>query len=135
MVPPVCGGVAAGKCLPAYGTKIIIFIRLCKVFITKCAGSMDSPFRKSKTSDFFGVKYRCFASKVRRFASKKSDVFSFRNLPRKKVFLFFSYIPTPIYRNCLYTLMIWGEGKGVGYPFWCRIILHFQCFSSHFRLI
>ena len=84
--PPVCGEVAAGKCLPAYGTKIIIFIGLCKVFITKCAGSMDSPFRKSKTSDFFDTKYGCFASKVRRFASKKSDVFSFRNLPRKKVF-------------------------------------------------
>ena len=28
-----------------------------------------------KTSDFFGQKYGCFASKVRMFASKKSDVF------------------------------------------------------------
>ena len=31
-----------------------------------------------KTSDFFEQKYRCFASKVRMFASKKSDVFVFR---------------------------------------------------------
>ena len=31
-----------------------------------------------KTSDFFGQKYGCFASKVRMFASKKSDVFVFR---------------------------------------------------------
>ena len=31
-----------------------------------------------KTSDFFGQKYGCFASKVRMFASKKSDVFDFR---------------------------------------------------------
>ena len=32
----------------------------------------------SKTSDFFGQKYGCFASKVRMFSSKKSDVFVFR---------------------------------------------------------
>ena len=31
-----------------------------------------------KTSDFFGQKYGCFASKVRMFTSKKSDVFDFR---------------------------------------------------------
>ena len=31
-----------------------------------------------KTSDFFGQKYGCFTSKVRMFASKKSDVFVFR---------------------------------------------------------
>ena len=34
-------------------------------------------FRNPKTSDFFGQKYGCFASKVRMFASKKSDVFEF----------------------------------------------------------
>ena len=33
------------------------------------------PFRKSKTSDFFRQKYGGFASKVRRFYAKKSDVF------------------------------------------------------------
>ena len=33
---------------------------------------------KCKTSDFFGQKYGCFASKVRMFSSKKSDVFVFR---------------------------------------------------------
>ena len=31
-------------------------------------------FRKTKTSDFFGQKYGGFASKVRRFYAKKSDV-------------------------------------------------------------
>ena len=31
----------------------------------------------SKTSDFLGQKYGCFASKVRMFSSKKSDVFVF----------------------------------------------------------
>ena len=35
----------------------------------------------SKTSDFFGQKYGCFASKVRMFSSKKSDVFIFRKRP------------------------------------------------------
>ena len=35
-------------------------------------------FRKWKTSDFFGQKCRGFASKVRMFLSKKSDVFDFR---------------------------------------------------------
>ena len=35
-------------------------------------------FRKMKTSDFFGVKFRCFALKVRMFLSKKSGVFDFR---------------------------------------------------------
>ena len=133
MVPPVCGEVAAaGICLLAYGTKIIIFVGMRKVVITKCAGSMDSPFRKSKTSDFFDTKYGCFASKVPMFPSKKSDVFSFRNLPQKKVFLFFSYIPTPICGNCLYILKISGVGQGEGWPKRCRIFLHFQCFSSHF---
>ena len=32
---------------------------------------------KCKTSDFFRQKYGCFASKVRMFSSKKSDVFVF----------------------------------------------------------
>ena len=31
---------------------------------------------KVKTSDFFEAKFRCFASKVRRFMPKKSDVFA-----------------------------------------------------------
>ena len=31
---------------------------------------------KVKTSDFFETKFRCFASKVRRFMPKKSDVFA-----------------------------------------------------------
>ena len=39
----------------------------------------ENRFRKLKTSDFFGIKFRCFALKVRMFASKKSDVFIFRN--------------------------------------------------------
>ena len=43
-------------------------------------GGLPSWFieRPLKTSDFFGQKYGCFASKVRMFASKKSDVFDFR---------------------------------------------------------
>ena len=41
-------------------------------------------FRKMKTSDFFGVKFRCFASKVRMFLSKKSDVFDFQKRFRMK---------------------------------------------------
>ena len=48
------------------------------------------PSGSQKTSDFLREKFRCFASKVRRFASKKSDVFSFRSLSSssllKKVF-------------------------------------------------
>ena len=36
--------------------------------------AMMHAFRKSKTSDFFGQKYGGFASKVRRFYAKKSDV-------------------------------------------------------------
>ena len=91
MVPPVCGEVAAaGICLLAYGTKIIIFVGMRKVVITKCAGSMDSPFRKSKTSDFFDTKYGCFSSKVPMFPSKKSGVFIFRILPPRFFFVCFS---------------------------------------------
>ena len=43
-------------------------------------------FRKTKTSDFFGQKYGGFASKVRRFASKKSDVLHFPYTTTKKIF-------------------------------------------------
>ena len=39
-----------------------------------------------KTSDFFGQKYGGFASKVRRFASKKSDVLHFPYTTTKKIF-------------------------------------------------
>ena len=44
------------------------------------SSEVRSPSGSQKTSDFFEVKFRCFASKVWRFASKKSDVFSFRSL-------------------------------------------------------
>ena len=36
-------------------------------------------FGSSETSDFFGQKYGGFATKVRMFYAKKSDVFDFRN--------------------------------------------------------
>ena len=62
-----------------------------------------------KTSDFFGQKYGCFASKVRMFASKKSDVFEFPFLwdvsaffllpPPKKKFREKSYISYTIRRD------------------------------------
>ena len=61
------------------------------------------PVRKPKTSDFFEVKFRCFASKVRRFASKKSDVLHFRSLLlQKKFFVFLLHflhqsLRTPLY--------------------------------------
>ena len=51
--------------------------------------------RKSKTSDFFVQKYGGFASKVRSFYAKKSDVFVLpkpTSLPPKKSFLKISYI-------------------------------------------
>ena len=68
-------------------------------------------FRNPKTSDFFGQKYGCFASKVRMFASKKSDVFEFPflwdvsaffllPLPKKK-FREKSYISYTIRREVL----------------------------------
>ena len=47
------------------------------------------PVRKPKTSDFFEVKFRCFAPKVRRFATKKSDVLHFRSLSLQKKFCVF----------------------------------------------
>ena len=68
-------------------------------------------FRNPKTSDFFGQKYGCFASKVRMFASKKSDVFEFPFLwdvsaffllpPPKKKFREKSYISYTIRREVL----------------------------------
>ena len=48
--------------------------------------SVQRFFRKTKTSDFFGQKYGGFASKVRRFASKKSDVLHFPYTTTKKIF-------------------------------------------------
>ena len=71
-------------------------------------------FRKTKTSDFFGQKYGGFASKVRRFASKKSDVLHFpytttKSLPlplwklsrhsSKKVFWKKTTFPTPFHKS------------------------------------
>ena len=62
-----------------------------------------SQIRHSKTSDFFEVKFRCFALKVRRFASKKSDVLHFRSLLlQKKFFVFLLHflhqsLRTPLY--------------------------------------
>ena len=41
-------------------------------------GGREARSGSCKTSDFFDRKYGCFAWKVRRFASKKSDVFIFR---------------------------------------------------------
>ena len=40
-----------------------------------------TPFRKMKTSDFFGQNIGTFEAKVRHFLSKKSDVFNFRKTP------------------------------------------------------
>ena len=55
--------------------------RKCRIFSkTFFEGKNRRCFGRSKTSDFFGQKYGCFASKVRMFASKKSDVFVFRNV-------------------------------------------------------
>ena len=38
-----------------------------------------TPYGKCKTSDFLRQNIRTFASKVRHFYAKKSDVFNFRN--------------------------------------------------------
>ena len=70
---------------------IIFSIRLPRLFLNIFAGALlagsgavfQNFFQREemqragscKTSDFFGQKYGCFASKVRMFASKKSDVF------------------------------------------------------------
>ena len=53
----------------------------------------SSRFGRCKTSDFFEQKYGCFASKVRMFASKKSDVFDFRKWTVSK-----GYRPEDFYR-------------------------------------
>ena len=93
-------------------------IRLCGIRLgVSVCGNDDKVnlfshyFRNPKTSDFFGQKYGCFASKVRMFASKKSDVFEFPflwdvsaffllPLPKKK-FREKSYISYTIRREVL----------------------------------
>ena len=87
-------------------------IRLCGIRLgVSVCGNDDKVnlfchyFRNPKTSDFFGQKYGCFASKVRMFASKKSDVFEFPFLwdvsaffllpPQKKSFVKNPTFPTP----------------------------------------
>ena len=53
--------------------------RKCRRFSeTFFVGGREARSGSCKTSDFFDRKYGCFASKVRMFASKKSDVFVFR---------------------------------------------------------
>ena len=53
--------------------------RKCRIFFQNIFQREEMQRAGSrKTSDFFGQKYGCFASKVRMFASKKSDVFDFR---------------------------------------------------------
>ena len=51
--------------------------RFSKTFFVE-SGRARRQSGRCKTSDFFGQKYGCFASKVRMFPSKKSDVFVFR---------------------------------------------------------
>ena len=79
-------------------------LHLCKIDVQRIRCGIVSgcsyralfwQYRKSKTSDFFGQKYGGFASKVRRFYAKKSDV---SVLPKctytlhKKSFVIISYI-------------------------------------------
>ena len=53
--------------------------RKCRIFFQNIFLCRETPQSGDcKTSDFFGQKYGCFASKVRMFPSKKSDVFDFR---------------------------------------------------------
>ena len=67
------------------------------------SSEVRSPFGNQKTSDFLRIKLRCFASKVRRFASKKSDVLHFRSQLFKKKFCVFllhflhQSLKTPLY--------------------------------------
>ena len=70
--------------------------------VSRCltAGIVSFLFRKSKTSDFFGQKYGCFALKVRRFYAKKSDV---------------SLLPEPSYTRRF----------GIPQKKFCKNILHF----------
>ena len=119
---------------------------LSQRFGFRCSGgryqgfwAQTPPFRKSKTSDFFDRKCRCFVSKVRHFDAKKSDVFNFPypeesrfDISSKKCFVIFSYIPTPRYRKSLYALVISGVGQGAGCRSGVGDILHFLCFSSPF---
>ena len=76
------------------------------------------PFRKLKTSDFFEGKFRCFASKVRRFYAKKSDVSVLpapsSTPPLKKSFLKISYISYTSTHNIQHLLALSGVGLGVG---------------------
>ena len=82
------------------------------------------PFRKSKTSDFFRQKYGGFASKVRRFYAKKSDVFESPYpyiwrlsqqsggclAPPKKSFMKKTYISYTAWRKIQQTKAFSGEG-------------------------
>ena len=65
-------------------------------------------FRKTKTSDFFGQKYGGFASKVRRFASKKSDVLHFPYTTTKS-------LPLPL----------WKLSRHSSKKIFCENVLHF----------
>ena len=93
-----------------------------------------------KTSDFFGQKYGGFASKVRRFYAKKSDVSVLpkdeiqrtHSPPTKIFFVEISYISYTRTTNLLYLLAISGEGLGVGFLPRCRVILHLPPFSTPF---
>ena len=79
------------------------------------------PVRKPKTSDFFEVKFRCFASKVRRFASKKSGVLHFRSLLSPKKVLCFS--PTFLHQSLKVPLFVGYFGWRIGCRIqaWCRM--------------
>ena len=79
------------------------------------------PVRKPKTSDFFEVKFRCFASKVRRFASKKSGVLHFRSLLSPEKVLCFS--PAFLHQSLKGPLFIGYFGWRIGCRIqaWCRM--------------
>ena len=93
---------------------------------TSCQGECRARLRddkktisygKSKTSDFLRVKFRCFASKVRRFDAKKSDVFAFpKRTPPEKVLCF---SPTFLHQSLKFPLFIGDFGWRIG----CRIQL------------
>ena len=79
------------------------------------------PVRKPKTSDFFEEKFRCFASKVRRFTSKKSGVLHFRSLLSPKNVLCFS--PTFLHQSLKVPLFVGYFGWRIGCRIqaWCRM--------------
>ena len=80
-------------------------------------------------------KYGGFASKVRSFYAKKSDVFVLpkpTSLPPKKSFLKISYISYTHASNYLYLQTISGVGLGVGFGGRCRIFLFFMHFHGIF---